>query len=209
MDALPALTPILTNRFMLDENDNFYDVSSTVGDLRNGNVVSNIPDGTGAGTLDGAALRLLNLGTVQPAITAAINVLVQEIGVVAADVIHIPVIFIPGETDDVFGALTADMVNMLVVGNHLVIPQPFGPVVNVNTLVAGVNVPANGDVFMAVTASLLTTANAALQIRWIDDWYTYHVVLGEVHCGTNTRRRPANAAAWLATPAAEWWRYVP
>ena len=30
---------------------------------------------------------------------------------------------------------------------------------------------------------------------WIDDWYTYHLMLGEVHCGSNTRR----------TPVSGWW----
>jgi protein-arginine deiminase len=33
------------------------------------------------------------------------------------------------------------------------------------------------------------------ELYFVDDWYTYHVNLGEVHCGTNVMR----------TPGPEWW----
>ena len=33
-------------------------------------------------------------------------------------------------------------------------------------------------------------------IRFIDDWYSYHDLLGEVHCGTNARRSPFSQARW-------------
>jgi len=32
------------------------------------------------------------------------------------------------------------------------------------------------------------------EIHFVDDWYTYHVAIGEVHCGTNVARSPG--AAW-------------
>jgi protein-arginine deiminase len=47
---------------------------------------------------------------------------------------------------------------------------------------------------------LLTGFRAALppeyEIHFVDDWYTYHVAIGEVHCGTNVAR----------TPVADWWQ---
>jgi protein-arginine deiminase len=33
------------------------------------------------------------------------------------------------------------------------------------------------------------------EIYFVDDWYTYHVMIGEVHCGTNVQR----------TPTERWW----
>ncbi|HLL35006.1 MAG TPA: protein-arginine deiminase domain-containing protein [Streptomyces sp.] len=39
---------------------------------------------------------------------------------------------------------------------------------------------------------------AGLKVSYIDDWYTYHLGMGEVHCGTNTLRDAS--AAWWAAP---------
>lgn len=47
---------------------------------------------------------------------------------------------------------------------------------------------------------LLTNFRAVLppeyEIHFVDDWYTYHTMIGEVHCGTNVAR----------TPTADWWQ---
>jgi protein-arginine deiminase len=34
-----------------------------------------------------------------------------------------------------------------------------------------------------------------VEIWWVDDWDSYHLWMGEVHCGSNT----------LRTPTADWW----
>ena len=34
---------------------------------------------------------------------------------------------------------------------------------------------------------------------FVDDWYTYHLSMGEVHCGTNVLRTPDPDAQWWAT----------
>lgn len=39
---------------------------------------------------------------------------------------------------------------------------------------------------------------AGLKVSYIDDWYTYHLGMGEVHCGTNTLRDAS--ASWWAAP---------
>ncbi|KFQ13416.1 Protein-arginine deiminase type-1, partial [Leptosomus discolor] len=55
------------------------------------------------------------------------NVLKQELGLNEQDIIDIPQLFVlKGSRAD---ALFPDMVNMLVLGRHLGIPKPFGPVV--------------------------------------------------------------------------------
>ncbi|WP_328767460.1 protein-arginine deiminase family protein [Streptomyces sp. NBC_00286] len=40
--------------------------------------------------------------------------------------------------------------------------------------------------------------SAGLKVSYIDDWYTYHLGQGEVHCGTNTLRD--TSAAWWHRP---------
>ncbi|TPQ21482.1 protein-arginine deiminase domain-containing protein [Streptomyces sporangiiformans] len=60
-------------------------------------------------------------------------------------------------------------------------PRQWGPVV------------AGKDIFTeAVTA---VYRRVGLKVSYIDDWYTYHLGMGEVHCGTNTLR-DASAAWW-------------
>ncbi|MFE7901898.1 protein-arginine deiminase domain-containing protein [Streptomyces sp. NPDC057424] len=60
-------------------------------------------------------------------------------------------------------------------------PRQWGPVI------------AGKDVFTeAVTA---VYQRVGLKVSYIDDWYTYHLGMGEVHCGTNTLR-DATAAWW-------------
>ncbi|TXS42209.1 hypothetical protein EAO75_33870 [Streptomyces sp. uw30] len=60
-------------------------------------------------------------------------------------------------------------------------PRQWGPVVG------------GKDLFTeAVTA---VYRKVGLKVSYIDDWYTYHLGMGEVHCGTNTLR-DASAAWW-------------
>ncbi|MFE5813202.1 protein-arginine deiminase domain-containing protein [Streptomyces sp. NPDC056479] len=60
-------------------------------------------------------------------------------------------------------------------------PRQWGPVIG------------GKDIFtQAVTAAYV---RAGLKVSYIDDWYTYHLGMGEVHCGTNTLR-DASAAWW-------------
>lgn len=60
-------------------------------------------------------------------------------------------------------------------------PRQWGPVIG------------GKDIFTeAVTAAY---TRAGMKVSYVDDWYTYHVGMGEIHCGTNTLR-DASAAWW-------------
>lgn len=53
-------------------------------------------------------------------------------------------------------------------------PRQWGPVIG------------GKDIFTeAVTAAY---TGAGMKISYVDDWYTYHLGMGEIHCGTNTLR---------------------
>ena len=68
-------------------------------------------------------------------------------------------------------------------GADLFLPDPF--------LRANPNNQA-GDLLIEATEDLLPSH---LKTHWIDDWEWYHLALGEVHCGSNTKR----------APSADWW----
>jgi protein-arginine deiminase len=105
------------------------------------------------------------------------------------DIIHIPAIFNgdlgPGTLVENAIARTGGMVNSLVVKPNVIIPKPFGP-----------QNAAGEDIFEKDTREKLQ--RLGLTVHFVDDWLTYHVNQGEIHCGTNTKRRPP--ADW------EWWR---
>ncbi|MDQ4090295.1 MAG: protein-arginine deiminase [Actinomycetota bacterium] len=108
------------------------------------------------------------------------EMLIMELEVTEADVIEVPVLFWPEEGRT--AAFFPDMVNHLVLGDVSIVPRPYGPKVD------------GEDVF----EQALRQALPKRDVRFIDDWYSYHEMLGEVHCGTNTRRRPPEDMHW-------WW----
>ncbi|MEU4493363.1 protein-arginine deiminase domain-containing protein [Streptomyces sp. NPDC023998] len=72
-------------------------------------------------------------------------------------------------------------VNGILLGrNRYLAPRQWGPVIG------------GKDIFTsAVTAAYM---QAGLKVSYLDDWHTYHLGMGEVHCGTNTLRD--TSAAW-------------
>ncbi|NXQ36159.1 PADI1 deiminase, partial [Alaudala cheleensis] len=112
------------------------------------------------------------------------DLLKQELGLSEQDIVDIPQLFIL--TDSHADALFPDMVNMLVLGRHLGIPKPFGPVVG-------------GRCCLEQRVRELLEP-LGLSCTFIDDFFSYHVLLGEIHCGTNVRRKPF---------AFKWWHVVP
>ncbi|MCP3822448.1 protein-arginine deiminase domain-containing protein [Streptomyces sp. A3M-1-3] len=73
-------------------------------------------------------------------------------------------------------------VNGIVLGrNRYLAPRQWGPVIG------------GTDIFTAAVTAAYT--GAGMKVSYLDDWYTYHLGQGEVHCGTNTLR-DATAAWW-------------
>lgn len=117
------------------------------------------------------------------------EVLKRELGLTERDIVDIPQLF--KLHSDPSGTLKAEaffpnMVNMLVLGKYLGIPKPFGPIINGRCCLE------------EKVRSLLEPLG--LHCTFIDDFYTYHLRHGEVHCGTNVRREPFSF---------KWWNMVP
>ncbi|XP_004678603.1 PREDICTED: protein-arginine deiminase type-4 isoform X2 [Condylura cristata] len=117
------------------------------------------------------------------------EVLKRELGLTEQDIIDIPQLFRLQE--DSRGILKAEalfpnMVNMLVLGKHLGIPKPFGPIINGRCCLE------------EKVRSLLEPLG--LHCTFIDDFTPYHLLHGDIHCGTNVRRKPFTF---------KWWNMVP
>ncbi|XP_041809833.1 protein-arginine deiminase type-2 isoform X2 [Chelmon rostratus] len=113
------------------------------------------------------------------------DVLKRELGLDDEDIIDLPILFkLEGEEEDEYRAAAyyPDMVNMIVLGKNLGIPKPFGPKVNGRCALE------------AEMCSLME--GLGLSCTFIDDFASYHKLLGEVHCGSNVRREPFDFKWW-------------
>ncbi|KAM6402705.1 protein-arginine deiminase type-1-like [Rhynochetos jubatus] len=130
------------------------------------------------------ALRKFN-NYVQSCISWNRDTLKRALGLAEPDILDIPQLF-RGDVSKGAEAFFPDMVNMLVLGRHLGIPKPFGPLVG-------------GQCCLEERVRALLEP-LGLTCTFIDDYFSYHVLSGEVHCGTNVRRKPF---------AFKWWHVAP
>jgi protein-arginine deiminase len=114
-------------------------------------------------------------------VAAQIAKIKTETGLTDAEIIKIP--FLHTSMDGLSYAYIPGMVNgILVSDTHFVVPDPHGPVIN------GV------DIFRKTMTDRLQPLG--ITVDFAEDWDEYHAALGEVHCGTNTRRK---------IPETKWW----
>jgi protein-arginine deiminase len=120
-----------------------------------------------------------------------VEIVKEVVGLTEDEIIGLPIL-----SEDFGGgaliAWTPGTVNALVLGDHFLPPNPFGPVVN------GVDVLAQ-DMFDRLGTDKLGLGSdgKGMKVHLIDDWYGYHLLMGEVHCGTNPDAPP--------NPAWKWW----
>ncbi|XP_011941537.1 PREDICTED: protein-arginine deiminase type-1 isoform X1 [Cercocebus atys] len=112
------------------------------------------------------------------------NVLKRELGLAESDIVDIPQLFFL--KNFYAEAFFPDMVNMVVLGKYLGIPKPYGPIINGRCCLE------------EKVQSLLEPLG--LHCIFIDDYLSYHELQGEIHCGTNVRRKPFPF---------KWWNMVP
>ena len=113
------------------------------------------------------------------------QILEKELGLTDNEIVQIPVLFHARPIDSRTVAFFPDMVNHLVIGENSIVPKPYGPVIH-------------GE---CAFEKAMKEALPERKFYFIDDWYSYHEMLGEVHCGTNTRRKPFDSKAW--------WEFLP
>ncbi len=119
-----------------------------------------------------------------------------ELGLTDEDFISVPLVFeeVPGcfiESGVVgVAAMTPGMVNLVVLERDGVtdvfLADPF---------VRDEDTPVNQDADPFI-AAVRERMPQHLQLHFVDNWFVYHMGLGEVHCGTNE----------LRTPQSGWWQ---
>lgn len=147
-----------------------------------------------------------------------INKLKYELGHVL-EVVEIPVIYCPTyKRQEGFGAkravcLTENMVNMLVLDQCCIFAEPGGPMATKTfslgsvklcgeTAIMDFKVEAGKDVFQQYMIQVLRAFG--LKGYAIEDIENYHDFGGNVHCGTNTKRRPdLSGLKWWETEPSE------
>ncbi|XP_075047431.1 protein-arginine deiminase type-1-like [Mixophyes fleayi] len=110
------------------------------------------------------------------------TIMKKELGLSEADIIDIPTLYKCNSSMNDAEAFFPNMVNMLVLGKQLGIPKPFGPKLNGTCCLE------------EKVRSLLEPMG--LICTFIDDFATYHLNYGEVHCGTNVVRKPFSFKWW-------------
>lgn len=104
-----------------------------------------------------------------------------ETGLTDDEIIKIP--FLHTSMQGGSYAYIPGMVNgVLVSDTHFVAPNPHGPVID------------GADIFQKTMTERL--AAIGITVDFAEDWDEYHAALGEVHCGSNTRRK---------IPDTKWW----
>jgi protein-arginine deiminase len=139
--------------------------------------------------VDDSALRAMNEEIQEDYIDPAVDQFKAELGLTEDDIIRIPAIFeeVRGCQGTTVGLIpgTANMtVAPLASGEtHLFMPDPF---------LRPAGDDQGDDPFIAEIEGLLPEG---MDFHWLDDWDYYHIMLGEVHCGSNVVR----------TPIDDWW----
>ncbi|XP_070260296.1 protein-arginine deiminase type-2 isoform X1 [Myotis yumanensis] len=113
------------------------------------------------------------------------DILKKELGLTEQDIIDLPALFKMDEDRQAI-AYFPNMVNMIVLDKDLGIPKPFGPQIE--------------EVCCLETHVRSLLEPLGLCCTFVDDISAYHKFLGEIHCGTNVRRKPF---------AFKWWHMVP
>jgi|SRR5579871_1530466 len=117
------------------------------------------------------------------------HILKQELELEECDIVDVPQLFLGVDpcwtpasppTDGRTVSFYPNMVNHLVLGNVSIVPKPYGPQVDGN------------DVFEAYLESRLPDR----KLTFIGEWNTYFVHFGDIHCATNTRRKPFDNVNW-------------
>ncbi len=110
-----------------------------------------------------------------------LEIIKNETGLTKADIIPVP--FLHEETGYGSIAYMPGMVNGVSLGDgHFAAPDPHGPEVN------------GKDIFKKNLEESLTKINT--KVYWVEDFSSYHVNMGEIHCGSNIIREAGTAERW-------------
>jgi protein-arginine deiminase len=114
-------------------------------------------------------------------VDAQLAILKEATGLADDEILHVP--FLHTSTYGASMAYQPGMVNGVALSDTIFAsPDPFGPVIG------------GKDIFK--TAMETELAKAGKTVKWVDDFMTYHINIGEIHCGSNVERDISNTKNW-------------
>lgn len=121
---------------------------------------------------------------VQARIDSVREKLMAQMDLMDADILEVPVLYEEHRYfgDDYSAAYVPGIQNLVVLNDTLLVPDPEGPRQD------GV------DVWQRMTREALEPLG--LTVHFVDVFDSYHLNLGEAHCGTGVQRTPYEAAWW-------------
>lgn len=123
-----------------------------------------------------------------------LDVLKKAIGLTDDEIVPMPFLTenIPDKGGPCKLAYQPGTANSLVMYNDVYVPKPFGMIID------GVDAfEADITTRFSDPAAKLGSDGKGLKAHFVDDWYGYHINMGEVHCGTNAEMGP--------NPVLKWW----
>jgi protein-arginine deiminase len=114
----------------------------------------------------------------------------DAVGLAEDEIVEIPFLFEEEEGQGLV-AYNPGTVNLLAFSDYIVQADPFGPQINGEDLFKRDLVDRLGS-----PVNQLGKAGQGLFVYFADDWDLYHVLLGEVHCGTNVEAPPPASEKW-------------
>lgn len=125
----------------------------------------------------------------QTAIDDMVAIVREATGLADDEIIEVPYLF--EFVDAALVAYNPGTANLLAFGDYIVQADPFGPSIN------------GSDMFkqdlldrLGTPVNQLGSTGQGLLVHFADDWDLYHVLLGEVHCGTNVDAPPPAGEKW-------------
>jgi protein-arginine deiminase len=130
--------------------------------------------------------------TAQAAIDAAVEVVRSATGLADDEIIEIPILFERIDTGAGYEEIAhmVGTVNLRAANGGVAIAVPHGPTID------------GADYFETDLEKRLGAGSGlgrdgkGLAITWVEDWDDYHVLEGEVHCGSNAEARPMSNVKW-------------
>jgi len=114
-------------------------------------------------------------------VDAQVQIIKAATGITDMEIVKVP--FLHEEVSMYSVAYVPGTVNLFYLNSsNFVSADPHGPIIG------------GADIFKTQLQSAMTPYGYT--VRWAEDWYLYHINLGEVHCGTNATR---------VIPTAKWW----
>jgi protein-arginine deiminase len=113
------------------------------------------------------------------------QILMTELNIKKEDLYEVPIYYWPHSLSYKAKSLFPNMINNLYADQFMLIPKPFGPLIN------------QKDIFEQYFATLMPEN---VRLYFVKNWDSYFLLDGDINCGTNVKRVPF---------VDNWWSHMP